>query len=61
MNFSVQDQAGKPLFLLTKAIHFLVTSAPCDVIANKAVNSLNEMTLLGTEVTYEAIVSLLIN
>ncbi|XP_039250404.2 plexin-B2-like [Styela clava] len=51
----IRDQAGKPLFLLTKAIHFLVNSAPSDVVANKAVNSLNEMTLLGTEITYETI------
>uniref|UniRef100_H2Z4H7 Uncharacterized protein n=1 Tax=Ciona savignyi TaxID=51511 RepID=H2Z4H7_CIOSA len=50
------NQAGKPLFLLTKAVHYLVSSAPCDVIANKAFNSLNEMTLLGTELTYETMV-----
>ncbi|XP_078491167.1 plexin-A2 [Ciona intestinalis] len=52
----INEQAGKPLFLLTKAVHYLVSSAPCDVIAKKAFNSLNEMTLLGTELQYETMV-----
>uniref|UniRef100_F7ABT2 Sema domain-containing protein n=1 Tax=Ciona intestinalis TaxID=7719 RepID=F7ABT2_CIOIN len=52
----INEQAGKPLFLLTKAVHYLVSSAPCDVIAKKAFNSLNEMTLLGTELQYETVV-----
>ncbi|XP_076807001.1 plexin-B2-like isoform X1 [Clavelina lepadiformis] len=49
----ITEYAGKPIFLLTKAVHYLVNSAPCDVIANKAFNSLNEMTLLGSEISYE--------
>ena len=46
------------MFLLTKAIHYLVNSAPCDVIANKSVNSLNESTLLSTEINYTSKVSI---
>nr|CAB3264960.1 plexin-B1 [Phallusia mammillata] len=52
----IKESAGKPIFLLTKSIHYLVSSAPCDVIANKAMNSLNEMTLLGSEISHETVI-----
>jgi len=51
----IYEQSGKPLFLLTKAIHYLVNLAPWDLTSDKAINSLNEITLLNQNIEYTTI------
>ena len=58
--FFFQEKCGEPIFLLTKAIHYLVSSGPCDDIAHKSLNSLNESTLLGAEISYNRKVKIVV-
>ena len=47
-----QDKAGKPLFMLYKAIRFQVEKGPVDVITNEARYSLSEDKLLRQSIEY---------
>ena len=49
---TVQDKAGKPLFMLYKAIRFQVEKGPIDAITNEARYSLSEDKLLRQSIDY---------
>lgn len=57
--FVSQDTAGEPLYKLYKALKHQVEKGPVDARLKKAKYTLNDTGLLGDDVEYAALVSLL--